>query len=293
VTVLVTGGSGFVGRALIPELVCRDEVRVAIRRPNDAQSLRALGAKVTVGRLDEADALAEVLSRVESLIHLVGGPNQPDADALLEANYRSVLISVRAAQMARVRRFILVSVPGASPGAAHPYLRAKGLAEESVERSGIPATILRSTHAYGVGGLWFTALVQAALPDHPFMVGDGGIEIAPVFIDDLIAALLAADDRPDPVEGTFALEGPDVVTAAQLVGLLAARGVAPEPVEPVEAAARWGDLLGISFARSTAELFAMPSRADAPDARSVFGTPATPLGDGLARTLERAASWSR
>jgi NADH dehydrogenase len=290
-TVMVTGGSGLVGRALVPELVRRDEVRVAVRSEGAAPALRAIGAKVTVGRLDEADALAEVLQRVESLIHLVGGPNHPDADGMLEANHRSVLVAVRAAQLARVRRLIFVSVPGASPDATHPYLRAKGLAEEVVEQSGIPATIVRSTHVYGVGGLWFTSVVQAAAADRPFVAGDGSQLLAPVFVDDLVAVLLAADDRPEPLAGRFGLEGPDVVTAVELLGLLSGNArTAPQPVDPADAAARWGDLLGIPFARSVAELFALPSRADETDARAAFATPATPLRDGLARTLERAAS---
>ena len=57
-TVMVTGASGPLGHALIPRLVARDEVRAAVRRPETAGALRAMGAKVTVGRLDDTDALA-------------------------------------------------------------------------------------------------------------------------------------------------------------------------------------------------------------------------------------------
>ncbi|MDH4113613.1 MAG: NAD(P)H-binding protein, partial [Actinomycetota bacterium] len=77
-TVMVTGASGPVGHALVPLLVRKDEVRVAVRDESSAEPLRALGAKVTVDRLDDADALAEVLGGVFTLVHLVGGPDQPD-----------------------------------------------------------------------------------------------------------------------------------------------------------------------------------------------------------------------
>ena len=70
-TVLVSGASGPIGHALVPLLVRKDEVRAAVRHPDAAEPLRALGAKVTVGRLDDADALAEVLRRVYTVIHLV------------------------------------------------------------------------------------------------------------------------------------------------------------------------------------------------------------------------------
>ena len=73
-TVMVTGASGLIGRALVPLLVRNDEVRACVRRPETADALRAAGAKVAVGHFDDADALAEILKRVFTVIHLVGGP---------------------------------------------------------------------------------------------------------------------------------------------------------------------------------------------------------------------------
>jgi uncharacterized protein YbjT (DUF2867 family) len=126
---------------------------------------------------------------------LVGGPNQLD-DEMLAANHGSVLIALAAAREARVRRFILVSAPGAAVDAEHPYLRAKGLAEEAVANSGIDHAIVRSTHAYGLGGLWFTSVVEGSLASSPFVVGDGAQELAPVFAHDLAAVLEHPQPRP-------------------------------------------------------------------------------------------------
>ena len=171
-TVMVTGASGPIGHALVPLLVRKDEVRAAVRHPDAAEPLRALGAKVTVGRLDDADALAEVLRRVYTVIHLVGGPNQPDADSLQDANHGSVLRALTAAKVADVRRFVLVSVPGASPDAPDPYRRARGFAEEAVINSGLDHAVIRSTHAYGLGGLWLSTLVAGATASPPVVLGD-------------------------------------------------------------------------------------------------------------------------
>ena len=118
-------------------------------------------------------------------MHLVGGVNQPSDDEMFAANHGSTLAAVAAAKEAGVRRFILLSVPGASIDQGHPFLRAKGLAEEVVLHSGLEHAVLRTSHAYGLGGLWFTSVVEGA--DHGFVVGDGTQRWAPVLADDVAA----------------------------------------------------------------------------------------------------------
>ena len=182
-TVMVTGASGPVGHALVPMLVGKDEVRAVVRRPQAAEPLRAMGAKVAIGRIDDADALAEVFRRVFTVIHLVGGPNQPDEDALWDANHRSVLRAITAAKEAGVRRFVLVSVPDASPEASDPYLRARGFAEEAVTTSGLDHAVVRSTHVVGAGSVWFTSVVAGAAASPPLVLGDGHQSLAPVAVE--------------------------------------------------------------------------------------------------------------
>ncbi len=290
-TVMVIGASGLIGRALVPLLVGKDEVRACVRRPEAAIGLRAVGAKVAVGRFDDADALAEILKRVYTVIHLVGGPNQPDDDTVLSANHGLVLTALAASREAGVRRFVLVSATGASIDASNPYLRAKGLAEEAVTNSGLEHAIVRSTHAYGAGGLWLAVTVEGATASPPFVVGDGSQPVAPVLAGDVAAVLAAADDRDGRLAGTWALEGPDIVTMSELVTLLATPGADPPvPTTPSVAAVRFTDGLGTAVSQTVAELFALPSRADAPDAAEAFGVERTSLADGLRATARPAAA---
>jgi uncharacterized protein YbjT (DUF2867 family) len=290
-TVMVIGASGLIGRALVPLLVRRDEVRVCVRRPEAADPLRAVGAKVAVGRFDDTDALAEILKRVYTVIHLVGGLGQPDDDAVLAANHGSVLTALAASREAGVKRFVLVSATGASVDDPNRYLRAKGLAEEAVENSGLEHAIVRSTHAYGLGGLWLTATVEGATASPSFMIGDGTQSVAPIFADDVAAVVAAADDREGRLEGTWGLEGPDVVTMSQLVVLLSPPGAdPPQPLAPREAAARLTQGLGTIVSETAAEVFARSSRADALDAAAAFGVERTSLADGLRATARSPAS---
>ncbi|MGZ4149615.1 MAG: SDR family oxidoreductase, partial [Actinomycetota bacterium] len=151
-TVLVTGAGGVVGRAVVKALLAHDEVRAQVRRPEAAEPLRAIGAKVAVREADTPGALHELLPRCHTLVHLVGGVSQPGPDELFHANHGSVLTALDAAKQAGTRRFVLLSVPGADPEATHPFLRAKGLAEEAVRAGGLEHAIVRATHVYGLGG---------------------------------------------------------------------------------------------------------------------------------------------
>jgi NADH dehydrogenase len=287
-TVLITGASGVIGRALVPRLLGRDEVRACVRRPESAEPLRAMGAKVAIGPFDQPDHLVEILPRVVTLIHLTGGPNQPDEDALFEANHRSTLIALAAAREARVPRFVLVSVPGASPEADDPFLRAKGLAEEAVATSGLEHVILRCAHVYGVGGLWFTAVVQGALADPPLAVGEG--PTAPVWADDVADVLAAAEDRsagPTGLAGTWAIEGPEAVPPVAITRALLGEDADVLPIDARVAGTALPALLGIPLAPFAIAQLLRPSRADAPDAAAAFGVRLTALSEGLRSTAER------
>ena len=277
-TVMVTGASGVLGHAIVRALVKRDEVRATVRRPEAGEALRALGAKVAVLPVDEPDELIEILPRVHTIVHLVGGVNQPSDDEILAANHGSVLAAVAAAKEAGTRRLILLSVPGASLDHEHPFLRAKGLAEEVAVQSGLEHAVLRSSHAYGLGGLWFAATVMGA--DHGFVIGDGAQRWAPVLADDVARVVAAIDDRSDPVEGIWSLGGPEALTADEVFAI-EGEGGEPAHLEADEAAERLTELLGIPVSSRATELFAMSSVPDAPDAADASDVRVTTFADGL------------
>jgi len=288
-TVMVTGASGVVGRAVVKALLARDEVRATVRRPEAAEPLRNMGAKVTVRDLDTPGALTEVLKRCHTLVHLVGGVAQPDADALFRANHSSVLTALAAAHEAGIARFVLVSVPGADVSATHPFLRAKGFAEEAVRAAPMDHAIVRATHVYGLGGLWFTAVVEGAIAEPPLVLGAGTQVYAPLLAEDLGAVVAAIDDAPGELRGTWGLEGPDVVTGDELAHLLRGDDALLAHADGQAAAARLSDILQVRVDAVTSSWFAMDGRADAPDAAETFGVARTPFLEGLRATLEAAA----
>ena len=290
-TVMVTGASGVLGRAIVEALVQRDEVRATVRRPEAGEALRRLGAKVAVRPVEEPDELIEILPRVHTIVHLVGGVNQPSDEEILAANYGSTVAVVAAAKEGGVRRLILLSAPGASIDHPHPFLRAKGLAEEAVVNSGLEHAVLRSSHVYGLGGLWFASTVMGA--EHGFVVGDGSQLVAPVMADDAARVVAAIDDRRDPINGVWSLGGPEELTADEVFEIVGEGGV-PAHLDRSIAAERLTELLEIPVSVRTTEFFAASSVADtldaaAADAAAAFGVTTSPFEEGLRAVAARVS----
>ena len=283
--VVITGANGLVGRALIPRLVrAGGQVRAVIRDRAAAEPLRRAGAKVALCRLSDTDTLASAMSGAHTVCHLAGGLDLPDDRAYEESNLETTVAALEAATEAKVSRFLLLSYPGASPDAANAYLRAKGRAEEAVRAAQLQHVILRSTHVYGPGSRWLSGMRDGARrPVAATVVGPGTQRLAPVFVDDVALALAAADNRAAPVDGTFGIQGPDVLSADALTDLLAGKRRRKVHLSPTAARAAARLFMG-PMSITLLEVLAADSLADAPDAAAEFVLALTPLAEGLSRS---------
>ncbi|MBI4260724.1 MAG: NAD(P)H-binding protein [Actinobacteria bacterium] len=282
--VVVTGASGLVGRHLVAALAgVASEVRAYVRRREAAPPLRALGAKVAVGEIGDAETLEVVLRGAHTVCHLVGGlASEPGAyEREIVGTLRAV---VEAAASARVARVLYLSYPGAAPGAANPYLRAKARAEELLAGCGLEFAVIRCTHVYGPGSRWLDETRRMAARRPSLVVGPGTQTLAPVFVEDVAGALVAADDRAGAVGSMWGLEGPDRVTADELADLVAGRRRPRFHLSP-RTVARMSRMARRPVSEAMLEVLAADSLTDAPDAASALGVVRTPLRDGLARSL--------
>jgi NADH dehydrogenase len=283
--VVVTGASGFIGaRAVLAFSRIAPEVRAFVRDRQGAAPLRELGAKVAVGEIGDVDRLEVVMAGAHTVCHLVGGLTLPagmDYESRVVGTLGSVL---EAACRAGVERILYLSYPGASAVASNPYLRAKGRAERAIADSGIEHVVIRSTHVYGPGGSWVAALRKQAFARSAVVVGNGRQVLAPVFVDDVAAVLASADDRDRVTSGTWGLEGPDRLTADEMIDRLAGRARRKLHVSP-RMAALVGRATGSAYGLPLLEVLESDSVADAPDAAAEFGVERTSLDEGLRRTF--------
>src|SRR4051794_16989433 len=150
--VFVTGGSGFVGGAVVDDLIVRNHGVNALvnRQPLDAgDRVRSIH-----GDLFDAKALDEGMAGCDAVIHLVGIIMEHRSrgitfDRIHAHGTRSV---VEAARRNGVTRFIHMSALGSRPGAASRYHRTKFEAEEYVRKSGLDWTIFRPSLIHGPRG---------------------------------------------------------------------------------------------------------------------------------------------
>lgn len=212
--VLVTGATGCVGRALLPMLVeAGGQVRVYVRR--DVPEYRALGVKVAIGDADHEGRLESALEQVHTLVHLIGGP-QPEPGVTVEwLNLETTQVALQAAENAEVRRFLFLSPLGAGPGSEHPYLAAKGRAEEAVGKAKMEHAIFRCAPIVGPGSVFLVALERGVKSD---------ARMNPIAVADVAAALVAADTRDAELRDTWELGGPEISSVEELSARLGLRG---------------------------------------------------------------------
>ncbi|MFC5906065.1 SDR family oxidoreductase [Streptacidiphilus monticola] len=204
--ILVTGGTGTLGRHVVPLL--RDagrEVRVLSRHGGTARD----GVSHVTADLLDGTGLDAALDGVETVLHLAGGPKGDDT---------ATEKLVRAARKADVRHFVYISVIGAD---AVPlgYFRAKHGAEQAVAAAGVPWTTLRAAQFHDLA--LTTVRAMAKLPVVP---APATVRWQPVDARD-VAERLAELTLGQPAGRVPDLAGPEVFGLDALVrSYLAAAG---------------------------------------------------------------------
>ena len=214
-TVLVTGGTGFIGHHVVHALRARElPVRALVRDPRRASRLATWGAELVAGDVTDAASLRAACEGADAVVHLVSiiKGSRSEFDRIMSQGTRDL---VAAAQEAGVRRLVLTSALGLDERSrdAVPYYGAKWEMERAVKESGLEHVILRPSFVFGKdGGVLPTFVRLARLAPVTPIVGDGTQRLQPIWVEDLVAIYDQALDLPAAANRTFELGGPDAPT---------------------------------------------------------------------------------
>jgi uncharacterized protein YbjT (DUF2867 family) len=220
-TVIVFGGTGFLGRRLVRRLVAEGAtVRAAVRHPEQARNaLRAAGLDgVTVFRADVRDQASvtaavagadAVVNAVSAYVEKGGVTSRPCTSA--------------APRRSRGRRWRPASRVSSSSPASAPIpdrgrrTSARGRGELVVRQAFPGATIIRPGAMFGPGDAVFGTLAELArlLPVLP-LIGGGRTRLQPVYVEDVAEAISRMLADSGTAGQTYEVAGPEVYTLREL-----------------------------------------------------------------------------
>ncbi|MFM7718499.1 MAG: NAD(P)H-binding protein [Actinomycetota bacterium] len=296
--VVVAGGSGFIGSAVVRRLVARgDRVRVMTAHPGrSADRIRAAGAEPVEGDLLRAETLRPALEGAEVVVQSLSFPSFPVEKpsrkwTFTEFEHHGTERLVTAAKEAGARRYVYVSGVGVAPDARFVWHRAKWAGERAILASGVPATIIRPSWAFGEHDAALNRFVTL-VKRFQFVpqIGNGRQRINPVWVED-IAAVAERAAAPDAPSGVFEIGGPEVLTMHEILRRMLEvmgrrRPIVPIPaVLPKAAGAVLRYLPMPPLSPSAVDFLLCDAVADTTDLLARFPMRLTPLREGLATYL--------
>ena len=294
--VLVTGGTGFVGSAVVHALRARGlEVRVLVRAPARAARLAGWGAETVAGDVTDPASVHAVVRGCTHVVHLVAIIRGAPAafEQVMAGGTRN---TIAAAQEQGVGRFVLMSALGVDERTRMltPYFAAKWRMENELAASGLEHVVFRPSFVFGAGGgLLPTLVAQVRYSPVVTVVGSGRQRLQPIWVDDVAAHVSAALELPQAAGRTFELGGPDQVDWDELYRRIARtlgrrRGLVHVPAGLARAGARLTEW--IPGSPLTADQVTMLEQGGdnvvhGTDARDTFALPLVPLDEQLRRAV--------
>lgn len=230
-SVLVLGGTGFVGRAFCAQWtswhVGGPRLTVVTRRPSHARDEWPLPlVDVVVADVHEDAQLAPLVRSHDAVVNLVGILHGTPAQ--FERVHAALPRRIAAAG---ARRVVHVSALGAGANAPSHYLRSKQAGEEALRGApGVALTVLRPSVMFGEGDHFLNlfARLQRVFPVMPLAGADARFQ--PVWVDDTARALVQCLLRPEAAGQAYEAVGPQAYTLRELVQCAGRWAGHPRPV---------------------------------------------------------------
>jgi uncharacterized protein YbjT (DUF2867 family) len=195
--VFINGGTGYMGRRLIPLLLSRGHRVTAVVREGSRHKLPP-GCEVIVADVLDRKTWERHLRSDHTLVHLVGVAHPSPSKALefVDIDLRSAREAILAAKKVRIGHLVYVSVAQPAP-AMKSYVAVRAACETAIREARLNATVLRPWYVLGPGHWWplvllpFYKLAEILPP-----TSAGANRLGLVTLNNMVAALVHAVENP-------------------------------------------------------------------------------------------------
>lgn len=217
--VLVTGGTGFVGKEIVKQLHGGGhKVRLFVRPGKRTANLSQLGAEITEGDILEPASLVRAVAGVDAVINLAGIISESGSNTFHNVHAVGVSNLIAALKPTGRTRLIHMSALGARPQAASRYHQSKWEGEQSVRGGSVPWTIFRPSLIYGPGDLFVNRLARIIRLFHLApVIGPGTNRFQPVSVSEVALAFVRALGESRTIAQTYDLAGPEPLTYLEII----------------------------------------------------------------------------
>jgi uncharacterized protein YbjT (DUF2867 family) len=220
--ICVLGGTGFVGSHLVHRLSSAGHaVSVVSRRPERHRGLLIdRGVTLVKAGASDSDALRELFVTCDAVINLIGILNESGSSRFQTAHVEAPRAIVKAMREAGVTRLLHMSALNANVNEPNSrYLKTKGEGEDLVHHApGLAVTSFRPSVIFGPGDSFFNRFASLLRMSPPlFPLACAAARFAPVYVGDVVEAMLKAVQDDKLAGRRLELCGPQVYTLQKLV----------------------------------------------------------------------------